>query len=119
MSTIAPDGVASQDRLAELVEVLTARLKGGEPVDLERFLADHPGQADELRRLYPALRLLADNSRAGEASFGSGVTGSEETELGTLGDFRLVREIGKGGMGVVYEAEQVSLRRRVALKVLP
>src|SRR5262245_2672685 len=40
-------------------------------------------------------------------------------DLRTLGDFRLIREIGRGGMGVVYVAEQETLRRTVALKVLP
>jgi serine/threonine protein kinase len=72
---------------------------------LEEFFAAH----DEVERLAAALREPAVRV---EQPIGV-------NEIGTLGDFRLLREIGRGGMGVVYEAEQASLRRRVALKVLP
>jgi WD40 repeat protein/serine/threonine protein kinase len=114
-------GVIAEDDLAEVVEHLTARLKAGEAVDLDACLAAHPDHAAELRRLIPALELLADLSRPpGPAVRCSASAIPEAAEaLGQLGDFRLIREVGRGGMGVVYEAEQISLGRRVALKVLP
>jgi serine/threonine protein kinase len=102
--------------VADLVEELTARLKAGEAVDLDACLARHPEHAEELRRLFPTLRMLAEMSLSGS---GGGPAAAAEAVPGTLGDFRLLREVGRGGMGVVYEAEQISLGRRVALKVLP
>src|SRR4029077_8592691 len=70
-------------------------------------------------RLTAPLRAASEGDAHG--LIGAPREGPDETPagLGELGDFRLLREVGRGGMGVVYEAEQISLRRRVALKVLP
>jgi serine/threonine protein kinase/tetratricopeptide (TPR) repeat protein len=110
---------ASADaRLAELIEELTTRLQAGERIDLEACLRDYPEHVERLEKLLPAVRMLADVSRSRDAGLVSGLP-DPVSPLGQLGDFRLLREIGRGGMGVVYEAEQISLGRRVALKVLP
>ena len=111
---------ADIDRLAaEIVAEITDRLHAGEPVDIEAYTARHPELADRLPQLLPALQMLNHFSSSARPG-GPASDSADGAELGgTLGDFRIVREVGRGGMGVVYEAEQISLRRRVALKVLP
>src|SRR5262245_2697515 len=84
---------------------LTARQAGKAP-DRVQFIADHPDLAPQLEQALARLELaLQDAEKSAPA-------------LRRIGDFRIVREVGRGGMGTVYEAEQISLKRRVALKVL-
>src|SRR5262249_37243512 len=103
-----------------LVDELIARLQAGETPDWPALAREHPEYVSRLRSMTQALDALGDLSRAGESAL-SGVSPLPADDLvpGVLGDFRILREVGRGGMGVVYEAEQVSLNRRVALKVLP
>jgi non-specific serine/threonine protein kinase/serine/threonine-protein kinase len=103
-----------------------ARLERGEVSDVESLCAEHPEYADELRRLEQqrtASQLVADQRPVslfrGRGERAEVIPGSwDMTEGRTIGDFRLVQCIGRGGMGEVWEAEQLSLSRRVALKLL-
>jgi serine/threonine protein kinase/Tfp pilus assembly protein PilF len=105
--------------VAELIEELASRLRAGEPVDLEQVIQEHPNQADRLRQLLPTIQVLAELGRSGVSGSAPLLVSEPDPLSSTLGDFRIRREIGRGGMGIVYEAEQISLGRRVALKVLP
>src|SRR5438046_601960 len=88
--------------VALIVEELIDKLQAGE-TDVDAFIAAHPEHTDTLRRLLPALRVLADLSSSGQDE--AHAPKSDQAALGELGDFRIIREIGRGGMGIVYEAE--------------
>ena len=93
--------------LEDIQDELLDRLHAGEPIDRPAVLARHPQHAEALRRFFSLLDVIevpADPAAA---------------PPGRLGEFEILREIGRGGMGVVYEARQASLNRNVALKVLP
>jgi hypothetical protein len=108
--------------LADLIDRLTAKMQAGEAIDWEQVARQHPEHAGELLQFKPALGALGELSRSGAEDL-SGLArpaaAADGLVPGVLGDFRIISEVGRGGMGVVYEAEQVSLGRRVALKVLP
>jgi tetratricopeptide (TPR) repeat protein len=103
--------------LAELVERFLDRVQGGERVDSLAFAGEHPEHAEALLALLPAAATMARLRSSALRSGGPAV--HVRLDSGAIGGYRIVREIGRGGMGVVYEAEQVTPCRKVALKVLP
>ena len=112
--SLAPD-------LQELVEILDRYLdavESGYSVDVDQLVARYPEFANPLREYLEGLELLHGVDPLGVPQ--KEVEDAIESDARRrLGDYEIIREIGRGGMGVVYEAQQISLRRKVALKVLP
>ena len=93
----------------------------GNPCSRDDFLAQHAEIADALGQCLSGLDFIqAAAVRLGgsQASWDAQLSDAMPPSA-QLGEYRIIREVGRGGMGVVYEAEQISLGRRVALKVLP
>ena len=107
--------------MADILERYLVDLEQGIAQDQESLLAAHPELADELRPYLDNVRLLHDATHDIRTSRNSAKETESPPEPGTrqIGEYVIVREIGRGGMGIVYEAHQKSLNRQVALKILP
>jgi len=104
------------------VEVLASEflesLRGSTRPDIEAYVKKYPELAEQIRELFPVLAALEDWKAYRER------TSFEHRSIETLtnelfGEFCIVREVGRGGMGVVFEAREQSTARRVAIKVIP
>ena len=111
----SPD--SEQTLLAQLAEKFLLEQQQGNSPTIEQYANAHPEIADRIQDLFPTL-VVVDQLAADSIPAPNHTRPIEDAPL-QLGDYQLVREIGRGGMGVVYEAQQTKLHRTVALKLLP
>lgn len=114
--------VVREQQLARLLADLTDRAQAGEVVDIEDVCRQHPDVAEELRSLW-GMAMLAEAVGSSSSQRSESALADDAPTLAfslpyAFGDYELLEEIGRGGMGVVFRARQISLNREVAIKMI-
>ena len=104
MSSVPQIGIAELSEIEALWRSFSSKMKTTSDYDLASFMQEHPTHADDIGRLFPLLQDLGDLSLPDMPN--------------QIGKYEIIRQIGMGGMGVVYECKSETLRERIALKVI-
>jgi eukaryotic-like serine/threonine-protein kinase len=113
--------LSAVDPLGQIADEFAEAFRQGRRPSVEEFARRYPAHADDIRDMLPVLVLMEKAKVADDSSdqLRPAKASAVPAPLQQLGDYLILREIGRGGMGVVYEAQQLSLGRHVAIKVLP
>jgi hypothetical protein len=118
---VIDDNLSAADPLGQIADEFVEAFRQGQRPSVEEFARRYPEHADDIREMLPALVLMekakAADDPPGQKGQANGLAAAPP--LQQLGDYQILREVGRGGMGVVYEAQQLLLGRHVAIKVLP
>ena len=113
-------GAEQQEELADILDRYVLAMERGEEPSLEELAAEHPELAEVLPQYLDGVRMIHEAMALPDSSTEeSALPPTTESTGKQIGDYEIIRELGRGGMGVVYEARELSLNRHVALKVLP